>query len=147
RDNLEETVRNVSWVSLRLPEPKGRNRTFGDNEIKAWRDGLPEHHRPIFDFVKRYGPRLSEVFFRPDAVNLDTKEIYLRDRKNGLDHTIPVMDEDWPDIVSRTTRAREAGLETIWFLEGKDGLEPIHWRAFQSASREALDSAGIEDAK
>jgi integrase len=146
-DVLEHPVRRIAWTKVRLQEPKGRTRTFTDTEIEAWRAALPAWHRPVFDFMARYGVRLKEAFFHPDALDVTNGEVSIRDRKNGLDLAIPLLEEDLRDLAARATRARAAELETVWYREAKRGLIPIHWRGFQSASRAALTAAGISDAR
>lgn len=144
---MEETPRKViRWAKLRRKEPGGRTRTFTEGEIAMWRNALPEWHRPLFDFIARYGVRLGEAFFPPRAVNVEAQTITLYDTKNGTDHTLHILPEDMPDLAARKTRAERAGLDTVWFRDsGK--LTPIHWRAFQSASKAALVAAKIEDAR
>lgn len=144
---MEEPVRKIRWAKLRMQEPKGRVRTFTPEELSAWRDALPEWHRPVFDFMTRYGLRLGEVFFPPSALNIEARELVLADTKNGLDHTVPLLDEDVALLAARKTRAQAAGLPTVWFRDEAGELTPIHWRAFQSASKAALRAARIEDAK
>jgi integrase len=146
---LELPVRRIAWTNVRLPEPKGRTRTFTDAEIEAWRNALPAWHRPVFDFMARYGVRLQEAFFHPDALNVELGEVQIRgkDRKNGVDLAIPLLEDDLRDLAARATRAREAELETVWYRQRKRGLTPIHWRGFQSASKAALAAAGIADAR
>lgn len=144
---LELPVRKIAWQDVKLPEPKERDRPFTGAEMDAWRAALPEWHRPIFDFAKRYGVRLKEAFFPPENVDLSTGRVILRIRKNGKPHTIRLLPEDRADIAARCGRAMAAGLNTVWLKETKAGLEPIHWRGFQSASRAALDAAGIADAR
>tara|TARA_R110002051_G_scaffold316556_1_gene396310 strand:- start:1177 stop:2280 length:1104 start_codon:yes stop_codon:yes gene_type:complete len=144
---MEEQSRPIKWAKLRRQESAGRTRTFTDAEITGWRDGLPEWHRPPFNFILRYGVRLGEAFFPPRAVDVEAGTITLYDTKNGTDHTLHILDEDLPDIAARKTRAEAAGLETIWFRDDGGELTPIHWRGFQSASRSALDAAGIQDAR
>ena len=39
--NLEIPVKPIVWRELRLPEPKGRTRTFNTQELAAWRANLP----------------------------------------------------------------------------------------------------------
>lgn len=146
-EEMENPVKKIIWTKYRLKEPDGRNRVFTDAEMAAWRDALPEWHRPIFDFLARYGARLDEAFFPPADVNVEEGEVTFRDTKNGRDHTIPLLDEDRKALAARKGRAVAAGLPTIWFREVEGELAPIHWRAFQSASKEALDAAGIMDAK
>ena len=143
---MEQPVKRIRWARLKLTEPKGRMRVYTDQEIAAWREALPEWHRPIFDFIARYGVRLGEAFFPPAAVNPEAGEIYLSDTKNGRDHTIPLLEEDVAGVVSRMSRAAAAKLDTIWFKDDAGVLTPIHWRAFQSASRQALDRADIQGA-
>lgn len=146
-DTLEQEVKRIKWAKHRLKEPKGRVRSFSAEEIEAWRAELPEWHRPVFDFIGRYGVRLDEAFFPPSAVNIEIGEVILTDTKNGLDHPLQVLDSDLPDLAARKGRAQAAGLPTIWFRDEAGELTPIHWRAFQSASRAALDRAGILNAR
>lgn len=146
---MEEQARPIKWAKLRRQEPPGRTRTFTADELDIWRNGLPEWHRPPFNFTLRYGVRLGEVFFPPRAVDIEAGTITLYDTKNGTDHTLHILEDDLPEIAARKARAEAAKLDTIWFSEhprtGK--LVPLHWRAFQSASRKALDKGGIKDAK
>jgi integrase len=101
----------------------------------------------VFDFMARYAVRLREAFFHPDALDIDRGEVAIRKRKNGLDLAIPLLDDDVRDLAARATRARAAGLTRVWYRETKRGITPIHWRGFQSASKAALDAAGIEGAR
>lgn len=144
---LEYQVRPIAWAEVKLSEPKGRTRTFTAAEISAWRAALPAWHRPVFDFMARYGVRLREAFFDPSAFDPDIGEVAIRDRKNGVDLAIPLLPEDVRDFAARATRARAAGLPTIWYRETKAGLTAIHWRGFQSASKSALAKAGILNAR
>lgn len=146
-DALEQPVRRIKWAKLRLKEPKGRVRDFTAAEIEAWRNALPEWHQPLFDFLARYGVRLDEAFFPPSAVSPETCEITLYDTKNGTDHKLQIHDEDMPALAARKARAAEAGLETIWYRDVGGELSPIRYRGFQSASREALDKAGVDNAR
>lgn len=144
---LGEDIKRIKWGKLRLKEPKGRVRAFTAEELSAWRAELPEWHRPVFDFMARYGVRLDEAFFSPSRVNVEVGEIVLTDPKNGLDHPLQIVPEDMAELAARKARAQTAKLSTIWFKDEAGELTPIHWRAFQSASRAALDRAGILDAR
>lgn len=145
---LEEPVRRIKWASLRLDEPKGRTRNFTADELAAWREAMNEWHRPTFDFICRYGPRLGEAFFPPEAVNVEACEITLYDTKNGTDHGLTIMEEDMPALAARKARAIEAGLDTIWYHDrGGGNLFPSNWKAFQVASMRAREKAGIVNAK
>lgn len=146
-EEMEEPVKRFKWAKLRLQEPKGRVREFSAEELAAWRAKLPAHHQPVFDFICRYGTRLGEVFFAPSAVNVGACEITLYDTKNGTDHALAIHEDDMPEIAARKARAQAAKLDTIWFRDDGGRLMPIHWRAFQSASREALDAAGVLNAR
>lgn len=146
-DALEQKVKRIKWAKHRLKEPKGRVRSFTPEEMAAWREELPEWHRPVFDFMARYGVRLEEAFFPPSVVNVEACEVVLYDTKNGVDHPLQVTDEDMADLAARKSRAQEAGLSTVWFRDDGGELTPIHWRGFQSASRAALDRAGVLNAR
>jgi integrase len=146
--NLEIPVRPILWRELRLPEPKGRTRTFTNDELAAWRSALPPWHQPIFDFFVRYGVRLGEVFFPNDAVNLEEGTVTLRARKAGDDHVLPLLPDDVKDLAARIGRARAAGIGTPWLRQMKNGtLKPVVYRGFEHASRTALDAVGIKNAK
>ncbi|PHY22854.1 hypothetical protein CSW59_00245 [Caulobacter sp. BP25] len=146
--NLEIPIKQIVWRELRLPEPRGRTRTFKAQELAAWRANLPAWHRPVFDFFVRYGVRLGEAFFHCDAVDLERGEVVLRTRKAGDDHVLPLLPEDVSDLAARIGRARAAGIDTPWLRQMKDGsLRPITYGGFAWASRKALDKAGIEDAR
>lgn len=145
---LKQPVKDIDWGELRLMEPKERVRAFTPDEMTAWRAELPEWHRPLQDFIARYGVRLKEAFFHPDQ--FDGARIVWRadQRKNRRGHTIPLLPSDIPDIAARVGRARAAKLDTIWFRELKDGtLRPIRWRGFQSASKAAQKAVGLQDAR
>lgn len=144
---LKLPVHDIEWAELRLSEPKGRSRSFTAAELAAWRSSLPEHCRSLFDFLARYGLRLSEAFFPLNGVEPAEGRITVRIRKNGLPHSLRLMPDDARDMAARYGRAREAGLETVWFREGKRGLEPLTRRGFQAASQRALKASGLADAR
>lgn len=144
---LELPVREIAWQDVKLPEPKERDRKFTAAEIEAWREALPDWHRQVFDFAKRYGVRLKEAFFPPGNYDPADGRVILRWRKGGKPHVIRLLPEDRATMTARYGRAVALSFDTVWIKEGKNGPEPIHWRGFQSASREALDAAGIADAR
>lgn len=149
RKVLKQPVRDIEWADLRLPEPKGRVRSFTPAEMTDWASFLPDHHRAVRDFMSRYGVRLREAFFPLSAINTETWEITVRGprRKNGLPHVVPLLDDDARDIAARMSRAGAAGLDTVWYWDDRGTLKPITPRGFQSASKAALVKAGIGDAR
>lgn len=144
---MEAPVREIDWADLRLPEPKGRSRAFTPTELAAFRNALPDWHRPVFSFAATYGLRLAELFFHPDAVDPENMEVTVRHRKNGLPVVAELTEADAADLAARATRARAAGLMTVWFRDIGGDLQPIRRRGFQSACQRALLSAGIADAR
>lgn len=140
-------VVDVVWKDLRLPEspPKARERTPG--ELSVWREQLPEHHRPVMDFLTRYGPRLKEAFFPPEAYNPTTGRITITGRKTGDDHIITLLPEDRPDMAARAGRATRAGIRTVWFKDVRGRVQPITPRGFQSASAKARLNAGLTEGR
>lgn len=148
RKTLKLPVKEIDWADLRLQEPAERVRSFSAAEISVFREALPRWHRPLFDFISRYGVRLKEAFFDLGALDLDAGVVTLRKRKRGPDHSIPLLPEDVRSLAALAGRAREAGLDTVWFRQMKDSsLRPIHWRGYQSASAAALRAAKIPDAR
>lgn len=146
REALEQPVRHIEWKRLRLQEPRERVTLFTDDQITAREAKLPHWHRPIGRFIRRYGVRLREAFFTLDAVHDDgiNLDIYTRERKNGP-HIVSLTPSDAAEMRARIGRARAAGIDTPWFREMPDGtLQPIHWRAYQSAAASANRRAGIK---
>lgn len=140
---------DIEWADLKQPEPRERTRTFTPVEMKAWREALPEWHRPVFDFLALYGVRLREAFFPLDAIDIENRRVTIRQRKNGKAHVVRLTDDTARDLAARLSRAEAATLDTVWFREMKTSgkLTAIHWRGFQSASKAALVAAGITDAR
>ena len=145
---LKLPVKEVVWTDLRLAEPKERVRSYSAAELAAFRANLPHWHQPLFDFYARYGVRHREAFFPLDALDVDGGRVTLRERKNGRPHTIPLLPEDVAILAALASRARAAGLETLWFRELKGGrLTPLAPGAFTSAAQRAILRAGIKDAR
>lgn len=144
---LEVPVRKIAWQAVKLPEPAGRDRQFTEAEMTAWREALHPACREVFDFISRYGVRLREAFFPPESYDPATGRVFLRLRKNGKPHSIRLTPEDAAAMNARWGRAVAAGLDVVWAREGKDGLEPISPRSFQSASYNAIRTAKIKDAR
>jgi len=147
-ETLELSVKKIVWRTLKLREPKGRDRTFTAIEIAAWRAALPSWHRDTFDFCKRYGVRLQAAFFPIECVDAQAGRINMPKGKNGLSQSILLLPEDQKSIALIYARAKVAGLKTLWFRQMADKrLRATRWRGFQHASRTALDTAGIKDTR
>lgn len=144
---LGAKVQDIPWADIALPEPKDRDRPYTAAERTAWREGLPEWHKPVWDFMDRYGVRLGEAFFPPENYDPETGRVLLRIRKGGKPHTIRLLPEDRAEMNARYSRATEAKLRTLWFKDDGKKLTPIHRRAFQSASKASQVKAGMTDAR
>lgn len=140
-------VADPDWKVLRLPEPVAKARERTPEELRAWRSKLPEHHRPLMDFYVRYGVRLREAFFPPEAYNPETGRITIAGRKAGDEHTITLLPEDRPEMAARAARAMAAGLSTVWFKDRRGKLIPTTPRGFQSASGKARIAAGLSEGR
>lgn len=144
---LELPMRKIAWQKVKLPEPKERDRPYTEAELAAWRAALAPHHREVWDFIRRYGVRLREAFFAPEAFDPETGRVFLRKRKNGRPHTIRLLEPDRVAMAARYGRALAAGLDTVWFRDDGGKLSPVHWRGFQSASQTAIRKVGLLDAR
>lgn len=139
---------DIDWGDLTLTKPKPKPRELSDTEAAAIRGELEHWHRGLYDFYRRYGCRWQEAFFTLDKIDIDGRRIALRKRKGGDWHEIFITDEDAAEIASRMSRARAAGLDTVWFREMPDGtLVAIKPRQFQDASRRAIRRAGVKDVR
>lgn len=148
RKTLKLPVREIEWAELRLPEPVGRDRSFSARELEAFRSNLQPWHRPLFDFIARYGVRLSEAFFPLSSFDVEAGRIVLRNRKRGDAHSIRLLEEDRRALAAMAGRASAAGLTTLWFKEDRRGkLIATKARGYQSACSVALNEAGLIDAR
>lgn len=144
---LGARVQEIDWGEVRLKEPRERVREFTRAEVEAIFQNTPEHYHDLIRFLARYAVRLSEAFFPLANFDRDEGRIFLRERKGGIPHTLPLLDEDRRLLAVRATRAQAAGLNTVWYRQERGELQPIRPSAFQSALRKAYQRAGIEDAR
>lgn len=140
-------LQEIDWRELRLTEPKERSRAFTLAEMRAWRAALPEHHRPVFDFIATFGVRLTEAFFPPAAFDPTTGIITIRQRKNGKPHIVRLTPEESEGLAECWRFATANDFPTIWYRETKRRLVPLTSRGFQNASQRALAGLGLADAR
>jgi hypothetical protein len=140
----------VDWKALRLTEPRGRVREFTVAEMTAIRAALVTvpHHRAIFDFIATFGVRLREAWFPLDCLDVEGRRIYLRKRKGGDWHSIP-LDEAWTrDLAARAGRAAKAKLRFVWFWEDRDGhIHELSPSSYQHYVKSVLVDLKIRDAR
>lgn len=84
----------------------------------------------------------------------ENARVKLRDRKADDDHTIPLLPEDAMMLAARLGRAREAGIETVWFREKASkvrGRPPrvvaLTYNGASSALRRAMVRSGLKATK
>lgn len=140
----------VDWTAVRLAEPKARVREFTVAEMAAIRDALKTvpHHLAIFDFISTFGVRLREAWFPLDCLDVEGRRIFLRKRKGGDWHSIP-LDEAWArDLAARAGRAAKARLRYVWFWEERKGaIHELSPTSFQSYMKGVLKDLKIRDAR
>jgi site-specific recombinase XerD len=91
---------------------------------------------------------MSEAWFPLSAFNAESGRIWLRDRKDGGDHVIRLIESDRQMMAARAKRAKAAGLDTVWFRENREGeLVAIPPATFQTAMKRAYTRAGITNAR
>lgn len=141
---------DIDWRALRYNEPRGRVREFTAAEIAAIRERIAHlpHHRDLFEFMIVFGVRLREAWFPLQCLDVEGGRIFLRQRKGGDWHSVP-LDETWKALLAaRAGRAASAKLDTVWFYEDHQGkLRAMTPRAFQSYMTGVLSSLGIKDAR
>lgn len=157
RKSWGATLPVIDWAELRLSEPKPKPKEFAGDEMERMLAEILPHWHDVIRFAATYGPRLSELFFKLDDVDvhdLDDARIKLRDRKGGDDHIIPLLPEDAALMAARIGRARAAKLDTVWFREkrlsgpgGKTVLKPLTQAGLEIAVRRAMERSGLKAAK
>lgn len=153
RRHLRAEVQAIDWDDLRLKETGARHYEFTAAEVRAVADTLLPHHRIILAFFARYGTRLKEAWFPLRNLDEETGRVMLRERKGGEPHTIRLIPADLEMMRERARRAREAGLDTVWYREHKpaeDGsvrISAVPPATFQTAMKRAYARAGITGAR
>lgn len=142
-------LHKIKWSMLRLEEPPGRAPRFTAAQLAGAREALPPWHRPIFDFMMRYGPRLREAWFPLDAWDPETgtwsRPAGSRKTKEPL--TIRLLPADATAMTARWSRARQAGLAHVWFKEGRRSLQPLTPQSFYEALDKAWAKSGLHDVR
>lgn len=141
----------IDWKKLKLPEPKPKPRELIAGDEAALEATLLPHWQDFARFQARYGPRISEMFWPLDAMDIgdpQSARITLRGRKGDDDHIIPILPEDVPWLAARLGRARAAKLPTIWFRVLKGGrIKAVTYHGAESAIRRAMTTSGLRASK
>lgn len=146
----------IDWASLRLPEAKPKPKELAAGEMDLVLAEVRPHWHDLVRFAARYGPRLSELFFSLDdldVADVNRARVRLRDRKGGDDHVIPLLPVDAAMLAARAGRARAANLDTVWFRElkplkfGGPRLRALTPNGAAIALRRAMASTGLKAAK
>lgn len=133
----------INWGKLALDEPKPSPKGLTPADVERVIAALPEYLHDFVRFQALYGCRLSEMFFKPTAVDVEGRRVTLRDRKGGDDHTIPIRADDALMLAARIGRAQKAKLETVWFREIKGKLRALTYRMTGNALQDAMTESGL----
>jgi integrase len=146
---------DIDWQGLTLPEPKSEIRLYSAAQRQAWIAECDAPSAAALKTLLRYGLRLNELFFPPEAYipDPDGDHLVINKRKRGA-LLLPLRADDGRDIAARVGRAQAAELKTIWFEErvipalGKRPeeivLEPLTYYGLQARLRGAAKRAGID---
>lgn len=139
----------IDWRELRLTEPRGLSRLYSTTEraawlakAAAWGDDLDL----LLDLILTNGLRFGEVFFPPDAPNLDPTEPTLRlqkGRKRDVVLFVPLRLDHARRLAARIGRAREHGLPHPWFYAKGKRLIAYTYAQVEYRLSKAADDAGI----
>lgn len=150
----------IDWKALRLREPEPEIRIYSAAQRQAWSDQCDPIAAKALEYLLRYGLRLSELFFPPEAFlpadEIAGARIAINKRKRGV-MLLPLREQDGRDIATRVGRARAAKLDTIWFEElvippvgsraEKVILQPVTYYGMQARLRSAAKRAGVDVAR
>jgi len=144
---VKQSMPVIDWAELRLPEPRPKPKDFTTAEMASAYDATPEHLKEFAWFQAFYGCRIGEMFFHPDAVDVEGRRVTLRDRKGDDDHILPLTDDDAAMLAARVGRAKAAGLKTVWYRERKGRLKPVTYRSALDALRKVMTATGLRASK
>lgn len=146
----------IDWDALRLDEPKPKPREFAGDQFDQVLQEVRPHWHDMIRFARRYGCRLSELFFNLaaiDVADLNAARVTLRERKGGDDHIIPILPEDAAMLAARMGRARAARIDTVWFRElkplkfGQPRVRALTYNGAAIALRRAMTRSGLRESK
>lgn len=147
----------IDWAELRLPEPRPQSRIYTRAQREAWIAACTDGTGLALDMILTYGLRFSELLFGLDALNLDplhipadqledgegpTLELH-KGRKRDVILYLPLTRAHARELAVRACRAREAGLDTVWFLPAGDDLVAMTKAQIEYRLSRAADEAGI----
>lgn len=157
RRTWEAKLPEIDWAQLRRAEPKPRPTEFAGDDYPRMLAQVRAHWHPMIDFARKYGVRLSELFFGLDDLDVtdpSNARVMLRERKGGDQHVIPLLPDDAALMAALLGRARAANLDTVWFREkrlpgpgGKVILKPLSKAGLEIAVRRAMTRSGLRAAK
>lgn len=110
----------IDWGELRLAEPREIVRVYAAQERADWAEAAEDDSNVglALRLLLKYGLRLSELFFPLDAFTAEPPTLeWTTGRKHKVPHRLPLIAADGAEIAARIGRAREAGLDHIWFDE------------------------------
>lgn len=137
---------DIDWRELRLSEPRALSRIYTDQERAAWLAACDEEARLALDMILTYGLRYGELFFPLDAAHLDTDEPTLtlqKGRKRDVILYIPLRRDHARQLAARVSRAREAGLAHVWFIQRGKRIVALSYSEVEGRLTRAADAAGI----
>lgn len=122
-------VQVIRWGKLRLEEPAGLVKIYRDDEQAAWLAECGPTTGFALDLLLTYGLRFGELFFELDdfdptgpRLTINTRMMPDGERRKGRKrdngaHVLPLKPDHAREIAARIGRAREAGLDHIWYVE------------------------------
>lgn len=146
----------IDWKALRMKEPKAKPKEFSPGQLDLVLAEVRPHWHDLVRFAVRYGCRVSELFFKLDALDVadvNNARVDLRERKGDDDHSIPLLPDDARMLAARLGRARDAGIDTVWFRElkplkfGPPRIRALKQGGAEIAMRRAMTRSGLREAK
>jgi hypothetical protein len=109
----------IRWADLKLKTPGPRTRHYSAAERAAWRAECGPTTGLFLECLLAYGPRLAELFrrSRPSIRIRSGRPWRSASGRRTSRLLLPLRADHAAEFRARLSRAREAGLETFWFLE------------------------------
>ena len=150
-ENGQHGLPDISWRDLKLSEPSGLSRHYGEGERDRWLAAAAEKGADLdlaLQMLFTWRPaRRHELFFPLSAIDPEPGSATLtlkRERKRDVILHLPLRQDHARRLAARIGMAREAKLDTVWFERVGRRTVALTYHQVLGRLRAAAREAGVD---